>query len=298
MANSKNSNQRLWITMFCIALLAGAACLSYRWWAPHISRRAGGFFRPYLQLANTGNAVLSDQTLLLHDRITLAKEIETLRRHNADLESRSGLALALLEENRRLRRHLNLLPPRPWNYVHTEVLSRDPYAWQSSFTIGHGAVHGIASGDAVIEIRTPGIRNLVGVVGKVEPYRAQVLVLGNPSLRLSVRLGNSNVVGFLNVGERAATLQEVPVGLLPKNYLFRRSEAVTTTGFERSIPAGLKVGEMASIDSNGEFFAGDTQKSGFVRLTTNYNALRFLVVITGKKDAPSGNRRKVPEQRR
>ena len=115
MSNDKNSSQRLWFIMFCTALLAGAACLTYRWWAPHISKRAGGFFRPYLQLANTGNAVLSDQTLLLHDRITLAKEIETLRRHNADLESRSGLALALLEENRRLRRHLNLLPPRTWN---------------------------------------------------------------------------------------------------------------------------------------------------------------------------------------
>lgn len=297
MSNDKNSSQRLWFIMFCTALLAGAACLTYRWWAPHISKRAGGFFRPYLQLANTGNAVLSDQTLLLHDRITLAKEIETLRRHNADLESRSGLALALLEENRRLRRHLNLLPPRTWNYVHTEVLLRDPYAWQSSFTIGHGALHGIAPGDAVIEIRTPGIRSLVGVVGKVEPYRAQVLVLGNPALRLSVKLGNSNTVGFLNVGERVATLQEVPVGLLPKNYLFRRGEAVTTTGFERSIPAGLKVGEMASIDSNGEFFAGDTQKSGFVKLTTDYNALRFLVVITGKKNTLTNSSRKTPERR-
>jgi hypothetical protein len=43
---------------------------------------------------------------------------------------------------------------------------------------------------------------------------------------------------------------------------------------------------MSSLDSGGEFFAGDTQKSGFVRLTTDYNSLRFLVVITGRKNTP------------
>lgn len=295
MAVNKKSNNRYLILLICVIAAAGGAALTFRWWAPRISRAAGGFFRPYLELANTGEAVISDRTLLLHDRVTLAKEIETLRRHNADLESRSGLALALLEENRRLRRHLNLLPPRGWNYVHTEVLLRDPYSWQSSFTIGHGSLHGISKGDAVIEIRSPGVRTLVGVVGKTEPYRAQVIVPGNPALRLSVRLGNSDTVGFLNVGERAATVNTVPVGLLPADYTFQRGQAVTTTGFERAIPAGLKVGEMYSLDSNGEFFAGDTQKSGFVRLDANYNALRFLIVITGRKGvaaAPAGGTKK------
>ena len=282
MANTPKSTSRRWILIVCIILLTGGLLLSYRWWAFRISRAAGGFFRPYLELAHTGNAALSDQTLLLHDRITLAKKIETLRRHNADLESRSGLAMALLEENRRLRRHLNLLPPRGWNYVHTEVLLRDPLSWQSSFTIGHGSVHGITKGDAVIEVRSPGIRTLVCIVGHVEPYRAQVITLGNPALRLSVRLGNSDTVGFLNVGERAATLQTVPVGLLPADYIFKRGQAVTTTGFERAIPAGLKVGEMLKLD-NSEFFAGDTQKSGFIRLDANYNGLRFLIVITGRQ---------------
>lgn len=285
MAENKKLFRRLWLPGICIVLFVGAAAVSYRWWAPRISRGAGGFFRPYLLLAHAGNAALTDQTLLLHDRVTLAKEIETLRRHNADLESRSGLALALLEENRRLRSYLNLIPPRNWNYVHTEVLLRDPYAWQSSFTIAHGSRHGIAPGDAVIEIRTPGVRNLVGVIGKVEPNRAQVLVLGNRALRLSVRIGSTNVVGFLNVSERSATLREVPVGLLPRDYVFQRGQAVTTTGFERAIPAGLKVGEMSSLDSGGEFFGGDSQKSGFLRLTTDYNTLRFLVVITGRSSA-------------
>ena len=282
MANTPKSTSRRWILIVCIILLTAGLLLSYRWWAFRISRAAGGFFRPYLELAHTGNAALSDQTLLLHDRVTLAKKIETLRRHNADLESRSGLAMALLEENRRLRRHLNLLPPRGWNYVHTEVLLRDPLSWQSSFTIGHGSVHGITKGDAVIEVRSPGIRTLVGIVGHVEPYRAQVITLGNPALRLSVRLGNSDTVGFLNVGERAATLQTVPVGLLPADYIFKRGQAVSTTGFERAIPAGLKVGEMLKLD-NSEFFAGDTQKSGFIRLDANYNGLRFLIVITGRQ---------------
>ena len=239
MAENKNLFRKLWIPGICVVLLAGIAALSYHWWAPRISRGAGGFFRPYLRLAHAGNAALSDQTLLLHDRVTLAREIETLRRHNADLESRSGLAQALLEENRRLRRYLNLPAPRNWNYVHTEVLLRDPCAWQSSFTIAHGARHGIMPGDAVIEIRTPGVRNLVGVIGKVESNRAQVLVLGNRSLRLSVRIGNSNTVGFLNVSERVSTVSAIPVGLLPADYVFQRGQVVTTTGFERSIPAGL-----------------------------------------------------------
>ncbi|MBR2373383.1 MAG: rod shape-determining protein MreC [Lentisphaeria bacterium] len=283
MPGNNITDNRLMITILCVIAFIFAAVLTYRWWGGMLSRTAGGFFRPYLELANVSNSVLSDRTLLLHDRITLAREIETLRRHNTNLESRSGLAMALLEENRRLRRHLNLRPPRDWHYVHTEVLLRDPYAWHSSFTIGHGEVHGISTGDAVIEIRTPGIRNLVGIIGKTEPYRAQVLPLGNPGVRISVRLGKGETVGFLNVSDRTASLQEIPVGLLPKDYVLQKGQVVTTTGLERSIPDGLKVGEMSSIDSEGEFFAGDSQKSGFVKLTADYNSLRFLVVITGKK---------------
>jgi len=49
---------------------------------------------------------------------------------------------------------------------------------------------------------------------------------------------------------------------------------------------------MYSIDSSTEFFAGDTQKSGFIKLGANYNALRYLIVITGRKGAP------LPEQKR
>ena len=278
--NKKRS--RKWITAGLIAAAVAAAAATYRWWAPEASRRASGFFRPYLTLAGAGHAALSDRTLLLHDRITLAREVETLRRHTADLESRSGLALTLLDENRRLRLHLGLKPPRPWHYVHTEVLLLDPYAWQSSFTIAHGSSRGIAPGDAVIECRTPGVRTLVGVIGKVEPDRAQVLMPGNPAVRLSVRMGNSDIVGFLNSSERTAAMQEVPVGLIPREYVFRKGQAVFTTGLERNIPAGLKVGEMDSMDSEGEFFAGDTRKSGFIKLASNYSSLRFLVVITGK----------------
>jgi len=281
----------VWLRTGLVAAAVCAAVATYRWWAPEASRRAAGFFRPYLTLAGTGQAALSDKTLLLHDRITLAREVETLRRHTADLESRSGLALTLLDENRRLRLHLGLRPPRPWHYVHTEVLLLDPYAWQSSFTIAHGSSRGIAPGDAVIECRTPGIRNLAGIIGKVEPDRAQVLMPGNPAVRLSVRLGDSDAVGFLNSSERSATMQEVPVGLIPREYVFKKGQAVVTTGLERNIPAGLKVGEMDSMDSEGEFFAGDTRKSGFVKLSSSYSSLRFLVVITGKEPPRSGKGR-------
>ena len=71
MANNKPISRSYWIWLLCVILLTGAAVLSYRWWGPRISRAAGGFFQPYLKLVHTGNSVLSDQTLLLHDRITL-----------------------------------------------------------------------------------------------------------------------------------------------------------------------------------------------------------------------------------
>ena len=80
MANNKPISRSYWIWLLCVILLTGAAVLSYRWWGPRISRAAGGFFQPYLKLVHAGNSVLSDQTLLLHDRITLAREIESLRR--------------------------------------------------------------------------------------------------------------------------------------------------------------------------------------------------------------------------
>ena len=75
-SNQKNSSRR-WIIVVTVLAVTIGILATYPWWAPRLSRSAGGFFRPYLELANAGNAALSDQTLLLHDRVTLAKEIET-----------------------------------------------------------------------------------------------------------------------------------------------------------------------------------------------------------------------------
>jgi len=269
------------IVLGALLIVMLAAMLTYALWSPAAGSVISGFFRPYIEVANVGTAALSDKTLLLHDRITLAREIEQLRRRNTILEIQGGVAAALFEENRRLRRLIALAPLPRRKYVYTEILLRDPYSWRGIFSVNRGSDAGITPGDPVIECRIPGMKNLVGIIGKVERKRSEVIPLGNPKIQISARIGGEGgAVGFLNSGERTADAERVPIALLPQNCELQAGQAVITTGLERAIPPGLKIGEMESLDGNGGFFSGETQKSGFVKLTTNYNTLRSLIVIT------------------
>ena len=108
MNDLRKKPDKLIITAICVLAVILFLTAGFRMLGFAISKAANGFFYPYLKLAKGTTGEIQDKSLLSLDRLALAHQVEKLTRRNRELAVRSTAATGILEENRVLRRTLNL----------------------------------------------------------------------------------------------------------------------------------------------------------------------------------------------
>ncbi|MBR7121483.1 MAG: rod shape-determining protein MreC [Lentisphaeria bacterium] len=259
------------ILSIVIMLTAGFNVVRYAF-----ARFADGFFYPYMKLG-TPSAKLTDPALLMADKHELAARVEKLTNTNRELALQGQSAAALMEENRKLRTMLTLREKTSPRYTVAGIILRDPLHFSAGFTIDKGSRDGIVSGAAVVDINDHGQLLLVGVVSEVGARTAKVTTIANPSLRLSGEVSSNRMVGFINAGEAAPENGNIRFGMLPPRDDYIRGNIVTTTGFERGIPPGIKIGELHT----GNFGHAHDQEDFSCELlpSVRFESLRFVAVV-------------------
>ena len=264
------------ILILVIFLTAGFKMLGFA-----ISRTANGFFYPYLKLATGTTGEIQDKSLLSLDRLALAHQVEKLSKRNRELAVRSTAAAGILDENRILRQKLNLDPPPQWRFCTGEIILRDPLRYHASFSIDRGSRDGIAPGDAVVDSTTDGRLLLIGVVRECSERSSRISAIHDPDLRISGRL-TGNSVGFINAGNAPVHAGMVRFGMLAPESRCTPGEAVMTTGYERGIPEGIKIGELVI---NNDFIPdNESDFSCALRPAVNFENLRFVTVVSRDGD--------------
>lgn len=255
-------------------------------------RIVGNFFAPYLLLDEAVEGTLADQSLKLHSRSRLAKEVETLRKQNLILAGENSANKRLQEENRQLRAMLKLSPLPGYSYIAADVILRDPWMWDSGFTINRGSRDGIQPGLAVLAPApdSSGRVIMLGVIDEnIGKYSARVISVINPDFRISVSLPESGAVGFLNAGDFAPPSGgRAAVGSLPANQTFSRNEPLYTTGYEANIPGGLWLGNLESIEQTSLPFGNRLYRRGVMRPAGNYSYLRSVMIARIEKQNQPG----------
>ena len=173
---------------------------------------------------------------------------------------------------------LNLPVPAGWNFVAAEIILRDPLLWNERFTINRGSLEGITPGAAVLTVTPEGQPLLAGVVDRVGKHSSDVITLYSPNLRFSVLFPATGATGITNAGERHPTPGNIPVGYLPAQYRYTLHEAALTTGFEKNIPGGIKVGELSYVDEAPNRFSNALTLSGLLRPAAGFDSIRFVIV--------------------
>ncbi len=177
-----------------------------------------------------------------------------LRRELAALAMDRGEYERVLAENARLRAALDFAATKPGRWIVAEVLSSGGGAAASRDTlrVGRGSLAGVAPG-AVVE--APG--GLVGRVVSVTPHTSEVLLVTDPSLRVSCAVYASPdtkpVFGILSGGSDDT---------LVLSHLRAEAEVpphakVYTSGLGGVFPAGIPVGTFCIGDEAG----GDVKSS-------------------------------------
>lgn len=244
-------------------------------------RMVGNFFAPYLKIANVAGSAVADQTVKFHSRKHLAREVARLTEQNLKLAMQLKIAEQQAAESRHLRAMLKLENPPGFDYIACNVLLRDPWMWDSGFTIDRGSRDGLQEGLAVI---APAVDRadrviLLGVIESVNKYTSRVMSVLNPEFRISAALPESGAVGFLNSGafERSSG-GTASVGFLPANRTFALNELMFTTGFESAIPGGLWLGSLESIEPTSLPFGNRLYRRGVMRPAGDFEHLRTVMV--------------------
>ena len=272
----KRRNPRLPLTVALIILgaviILGAAFNVIRY---GIGRFADNFFYPYLKIT-TPPQNLSNSSLLMLDKHTLASRVEELTELNRELAQRGHAAQELLEENRKLRYLLKVKDKTSPQYTTAEIILRDPLHFRDGFTINKGSRDGVVKGAAVIDVNEHGNLMLVGVVVEISARTSKVITVANSSLRISGTVSSNQAIGFTNSGKVKPGRGRIAFGMLPMRDDYVEGNMVTTTGFEHGIPAGIKIGELYIASSRYSIEQEDL--SCELIPAVNFESLRFVSV--------------------
>ena len=253
----------------------------------HVVTRGGdNFFYPYLKLVSGKNS-LQDKSLLLRSPAELAGMVEELSRNNRELALQNNASAVLLEENNKLRSMLNLSRHPEYRFIAADIILRDPLRFREFLTISKGSNHGIKPGAAVVDVSPDGRLLLVGVVSECSARSAKVITIMDQSLRISGKVGSNNMVGFTNTGKMSRPAPgRIRIGMLPLRDDYQTGGAVMTTGFEKGIPADIKIGELHFSGSPQSEF-GETDFNCELIPAVRFESLRFVTVIniTGREDS-------------
>lgn len=264
------------ILVLVIFLTAGFKMLGFT-----ISRTANNFFYPYLKLATGTTGEIQDKSLLSLDRLALAHQVEKLTKRNRELALRSTAATGILDENRILRKKLKLSAPASWKFCTGEIILRNPLRSNANFHIDRGSRDGIAPGDAVVDTTSDGRLLLIGVVRECSERSSRISTVYDPELRVSGRLTGGSV-GFTNSGNASIHTGMIRFGMLPPDGSYTPGEAVISTGYERSIPEGIKIGEL--VIKNDPVQNNDPDFSCAITPAVKFENLRFVTVISRNSD--------------
>lgn len=184
--------------------------------------------------------LIGENRRMAEDLIRLREEVRRLK--------------ALQEENDQLRGVLGFVRSSPRRLISAEIIARDVSGWWQTVRLNRGSRAGVEKGFAV---RTED--GLIGRTCDVSANTTEVLLISDPSCRVSVRLPRTQAFGIL-VGTGVSPGGQVlcRLELIDRNLQIRSGDEVITSGlggvFAEDIPVGY-------VDSVQKTASGLTQNA-------------------------------------
>lgn len=225
----------------------------------------GGFFLPLFGLASSTHALAGKAADALTPRSELLRENEALRRQNQQLLAEQVQGRETERENAELRRLFGWKQQQRWKLKLANVILRDPANWWRTVQIDLGSRDGLSKNDPVLAPDGA----LVGRIGSVSLTRSQVVLLGDPGVKVAALVENgtrdTGVVG----SSGPLDSEFVEMGYLTRNALLKPGQKVVTSGNGGLFPAGIPIGKV--VDSQAVDYG--LQITARVKLDANLDAL-------------------------
>ena len=234
-----------------------------------------GLFLPLFGLSNSAHQWLGQARDALVPRRELLRQIEQLRHDNEDLKLRLAQDAQLENENARLRSQIGWARQTRWRLKPARVMARDPANWWRSLEIDLGSRDGLCTNLAVL---TPD--GLVGRVQSVSEARSQVVLLGDPNLRVAAKVagpGPANAETGIIMVNSSMPQEEgmIDLDLLSGASGVEPGQSVLTWGAGGVFREGIPIGTI--VDKRPKEYGLSTEAR--VKLAANLSALEEVWVI-------------------
>ena len=171
------------------------------------------------------NRALSEEIVYLRGEVRMARELE--------------------RDNQMLRDRLGFVRHFPSRLISCEVIGRDSTGWWQTVRLNKGAAAGVEADRAVI---TPD--GLVGRTVSVSDRTADVLLLSDPSCKVSVRLARSGVFGVVaGLGVKPGDQPAGRMDYISKSADVQEGDEVVTSGLGGVFPKGLLAGRVRRVET-------------------------------------------------
>lgn len=175
----------------------------------------------------------------------------------------------LLEENRRLRRLLNIKEQNNLDFIIASISFRDPMSVYDQFYIDKGSRDGIKQNMVVLNNKI-----LLGRVTKVYEQSAIVELISKDGILTSILVGEQKKLGILKGNNNDILTLEYFV----KDIEINKGDLIKTSGISDIYPKGLYIGEVKSVKEDKD------QLFKEIEMQLPFNIFEINEVIVLKKE--------------
>ncbi len=173
---------------------------------------------------------------MVESNIDLSEEVVRLQAERRAFES-------LERENRILREQLTFYRQSPFEMIPCEVISRGISGWWKTIRLSKGSHNGVEVDRAVV---SPD--GLIGKTVEVNRFSSEVLLLSDPSCKLSGRISRTGSFGVVFGG--GLDIRGNPIcqmEFINKDIPIRVGDEVVTSGLGGVFPEGILIGYIESV---------------------------------------------------
>ncbi len=258
-----------------LALVAVVVLIIINLPAPALSRfklALSGFFLPLFGLAGSSQQALHKTGNVILPKNFIAKENDQLRVENDQLKILATQNAELLRENTKLRQLFDWQKQSQRNVKLTRVIGRDPANWWRSITIDAGSNRGLRPN---LPVLTP--EGLVGRIAVVGANRSQVLLLGDPNLKVGALIQDNEGRESGIVVSTGGPLDNniVDFQFFTRSSVVKPGANVITSGDGGYFPKGILIGQIIDVRNNNIVLSMEAR----VKIAANLSSLEEVWVL-------------------
>lgn len=212
----------------------------------------------------------------------LIRENHGLQQEVARLQAERSQLRLLENENEDLRRLLQFMPRSEVRLVAAEVMTRTQDGWWQTIRLNKGVADGIGENMAVVSMD-----GLIGKTVAVSRNTADVLLLSDPTCRVSTRLLRSGAFGVVS-GRGPSWQGQVycRMDFIHKSEELKEGDEVVSSGLGGVFPPNVPIGYIDRIytDASGLYQQAD------VITRADLSSLRYVFVMAGVIGSTGGAR--------